>query len=75
MQPQHSVKSILLNTPGQQHAQANKALQRSKSMPAGSAISAILSKRDPIRDRPVSAQKFREISATDSEMKVSNCQT
>lgn len=45
-------------------------MQKSKSMPVGSGIAAILSKRDPIRDRPVSAQRFREISATDSEMKV-----
>ena len=45
-------------------------LLKSKSMPAGSGVAAILAKRDPVRDRPDSAQRFREISATDSEMKV-----
>jgi hypothetical protein len=45
-------------------------LAKSKSMPVGSAVMAILSKRDPIRERPQSAQKFKEISANDSEMKV-----
>lgn len=51
-------------------APTTKTIQKSKSMPVGSAIAAVLSKRDPIRDRPRSAQKFREMSATDSEMKV-----
>ena len=55
---------------GESSAPLAKPLQKSRSVPAGSGIAAILAKRDPIRDRPVSAQKFREISATDSEMKV-----
>lgn len=51
-------------------APVTKPLQKSRSMPVGSGVAAILSRRDPIRDRPMSAQKFREISANDSEMKV-----
>jgi hypothetical protein len=51
-------------------APSAKPLGKSRSMPAGGGVAAILARRDPVRDRPSSAQKFREISANDSEMKV-----
>jgi hypothetical protein len=37
---------------------------------AGAQVISALMKKEAVRDRPVSAQRFREISATDSEMKV-----
>lgn len=36
----------------------------------GTQVISALMKKEAVRDRPVSAQRFREISATDSEMKV-----